>query len=439
MKRILSIGLLIVVGVLYFHSCLNAQVLSPADGELTVLYGFRYKLEANPDTLLPIYPVVGDGGWGYPANFVLEAPAGSTWEIQLTLPESLVANPHQAMPCSFDSMSLFRYSSQQYLNPHLKQTITVGPSGFEDFYLGIIVDLTSIQVASTFDGDVRIRAVNTTSEDTLEEVFSFIVNSECYNQASDSHDGELVRLSRGRTYTLLTNAGKTLGVISPIINGHERGLPLILVLAGQAEAFVELKVSVPQFLRNNERTDSLHCSFDKLVRWMETEEILSVNKPDTVRLDSCGKATVVVGISVDIPEDAAVGDYWNAILFQASYIGFYQETKRTLSKKGNISVQEAYIYSVEVDDFPEKFSLYQNFPNPFNPETKIRYELPRQDYVSLKIYSLLGEEVATLVNAVQPAGVYEVIWNAGSFSSGMYEYRIQTSSFVTTKKLIVTK
>ncbi len=81
---------------------------------------------------------------------------------------------------------------------------------------------------------------------------------------------------------------------------------------------------------------------------------------------------------------------------------------------------------------PSKFALHQNYPNPFNPSTTIRYELPVQAYVTLKVYSLLGEEVATLVDAEQPAGYYEAQWNAsalaGGGASGVYFYRLNAAS-----------
>ena len=77
---------------------------------------------------------------------------------------------------------------------------------------------------------------------------------------------------------------------------------------------------------------------------------------------------------------------------------------------------------------PETFSLNQNFPNPFNPSTKIQYTLPEQANVSLKIYNVFGQEVATLVNGLQEAGDKSVEWNAGGVSSGVYFYRIQVVS-----------
>ena len=92
---------------------------------------------------------------------------------------------------------------------------------------------------------------------------------------------------------------------------------------------------------------------------------------------------------------------------------------------------------------PQKFALFQNYPNPFNPSTRIQYSLKKAAQVSLKVYNVLGLEVAMLVNDRQEAGNYTVPFNTneGGFnlSSGVYFYRLETGSFVSTKKLILMK
>jgi hypothetical protein len=99
---------------------------------------------------------------------------------------------------------------------------------------------------------------------------------------------------------------------------------------------------------------------------------------------------------------------------------------------------------------PKEFSLEQNYPNPFNPATKIRYTIPgnveTRHGVSLRIYDILGNEVATLVNEEKQPGYYEIEFNASSpafggqaIASGVYIYRLAAGSFVATKKLMVLK
>ncbi|MBX7043616.1 MAG: T9SS type A sorting domain-containing protein [Ignavibacteria bacterium] len=88
---------------------------------------------------------------------------------------------------------------------------------------------------------------------------------------------------------------------------------------------------------------------------------------------------------------------------------------------------------------PNDYSLAQNFPNPFNPETSIRFSIPSRELVTLKIYSVLGKEVATLVNEIRNAGAHEVKFNASSLPSGTYFYRIESGNFVGTKKMMLVK
>lgn len=88
---------------------------------------------------------------------------------------------------------------------------------------------------------------------------------------------------------------------------------------------------------------------------------------------------------------------------------------------------------------PTRFELAQNYPNPFNPSTVIAYTLPVASEVSLKVFDMLGREVATLVSGRQAAGRYQVPFTATGLSSGMYFYRLQAGSFVETKKMMLVK
>jgi hypothetical protein len=91
------------------------------------------------------------------------------------------------------------------------------------------------------------------------------------------------------------------------------------------------------------------------------------------------------------------------------------------------------------DNTIEGFYLSEAYPNPFNPSTTIHYQIPQAGIVILKIYDILGNEVATLVNEEKSAGKYNVNFNASSLSSGVYIYKIQTSSFINSKKMILLK
>lgn len=116
----------------------------------------------------------------------------------------------------------------------------------------------------------------------------------------------------------------------------------------------------------------------------------------------------------------------------------------TLGPNGSISYEGGSLkVPTSVERLPEiistEFALQQNYPNPFNPSTTIRYELPKGANVTLKIYDLMGHEVAELVNEKHDAGAYEIVWNASGVASGMYFYRVTAGNFTSVRKLILMK
>jgi hypothetical protein len=88
---------------------------------------------------------------------------------------------------------------------------------------------------------------------------------------------------------------------------------------------------------------------------------------------------------------------------------------------------------------PSEFKLDQNYPNPFNPSTVINYQIPVNNFVTLKIYDLLGKEVMTLVNEQKQAGYYNVEFNATNFASGIYFYTVKAGDFKETKRMLLVK
>jgi hypothetical protein len=88
---------------------------------------------------------------------------------------------------------------------------------------------------------------------------------------------------------------------------------------------------------------------------------------------------------------------------------------------------------------PYETKLYDNYPNPFNPSTRIKYQVSSISYVSLVVYDVLGNEVATLVNEEKPAGSYEVNFNASTLASGIYYYRLTAGTFTEIKKMVLLK
>ena len=103
--------------------------------------------------------------------------------------------------------------------------------------------------------------------------------------------------------------------------------------------------------------------------------------------------------------------------------------------KSNYQVKEINSNIFKVTNY----ALFDNYPNPFNPSTTIKYQLPEAGFVTLRVYDILGNEVKSLVSEQKPAGTYEVSFDASSLSSGVYIYKIQAGNFINSKKMILLK
>ena len=146
--------------------------------------------------------------------------------------------------------------------------------------------------------------------------------------------------------------------------------------------------------------------------------------------------TIITTTHISSPLEEGKGYYWRVYSLTNEYQGPKSEFRRF--------VTESLVSVSNDEDIPTSYALGQNYPNPFNPSTTIKYEIPdqvRNDnvLVKLKIYDVLGREVATLVNKQQQAGSYEVQFDASSLTSGVYFYSLNVSYFIATKKLVLLK
>ncbi|MCJ7555072.1 MAG: T9SS type A sorting domain-containing protein [Ignavibacteriaceae bacterium] len=109
------------------------------------------------------------------------------------------------------------------------------------------------------------------------------------------------------------------------------------------------------------------------------------------------------------------------------------------TKFGIMKITDTITVSVEEiqSEVPAQYFLFQNYPNPFNPTTTIKYQIPGLDFVTLKVYDILGNEIATLVNEYKPAGSHDAEFNAAQLPSGVYFYQFKAGSFTQTKKMIL--
>jgi hypothetical protein len=129
--------------------------------------------------------------------------------------------------------------------------------------------------------------------------------------------------------------------------------------------------------------------------------------------------------------------FFSSIFFADAINGWVVGSQGTILYTNNGGV--TFIEEEETGKVPTEFLILQNWPNPFNPSTKIRYSVPQSSNVIIKVFDILGNELETLVNESKQTGTYELTWYAEDLTSGVYIYRLQAASFVETKKMMLMK
>jgi hypothetical protein len=176
----------------------------------------------------------------------------------------------------------------------------------------------------------------------------------------------------------------------------------------------------------------------------EVPSNLFISLSDRVRSFTYGDNTLWIGIDRINKFNPVTGEYLGNLEIPgfATDIFFNNKFWSYNESDNSISIYNPTTVGVEENNnlsIPEDFSLAQNYPNPFNPNTTIVYNLPVSSDVMLKVYDVLGREVATLVNEEKAAGNYQVEFDASNLSSGIYYYTITAGDFHQTKKLVLLK
>ena len=165
----------------------------------------------------------------------------------------------------------------------------------------------------------------------------------------------------------------------------------------------------------------VQASYDGGSNWSTVIEWNGVSKRNSHEVYSLPSATNISNLKIRYVSIQPGWDWWWTI--------------------DNVTVKGDILTGVTQNgtEIPTKYDLYQNYPNPFNPTTRIKFDLPKQSFVSIKLYDITGREVSKLVSQEYNAGSYTVDYNAASLSSGIYFYRIEAGSFVSTKRMMLIK
>jgi len=123
--------------------------------------------------------------------------------------------------------------------------------------------------------------------------------------------------------------------------------------------------------------------------------------------------------------------YWKVAAINSGSTGAY-------SSVWKFQVNSSGINNIS-SEIPKEYKLYNNYPNPFNPATKIKFDIPKNGFTKIVIYDLLGREAEIIVNENLTKGAYEFVWNATKFASGIYFYKMTAGNFTSIKKMMLIK
>ncbi|MBF8248582.1 MAG: hypothetical protein HW374_1382, partial [Bacteroidetes bacterium] len=147
--------------------------------------------------------------------------------------------------------------------------------------------------------------------------------------------------------------------------------------------------------------------------------------------------------------DSTSGGNWNnaadsivALLIKGRlYYNVHSSTNSAGEIRGNLGLGSVVVTSVDQisSEIPASFELLQTYPNPFNPSTSINFSVNRTAHVSLKVFNLLGQEVAALMDEVKAPGTYKVTFDARSLTTGIYFYKLTANNFAETRKMVLLK
>jgi len=249
---------------------------------------------------------------------------------------------------------------------------------------------------------------NTIIAPPIEDIF----NLHTYVQSLDGETHFLSVLQSFTTIGPLELSGFKFTSIDTIPNhGDELRLSLELINRGTTAIAPNITTKTSSL-----DTCTTVTGFDRIFGDIAPGETATGNRPYTIQFFDVCADSIEVSVKVDIYTDEST--FW--------------------SDTFSVFIYEDFTNIVKAEpDIPQEFSLQQNFPNPFNPTTKINYQLPITNYVELSIYNLLGQKIATLVSEKQKDGYHQVQWDASRFSSGIYYYRIEAGEFQDVKKMIL--
>jgi hypothetical protein len=346
-----------------------------------------------------------------------------------------------------------------WFNPAEAETLLIDSVGYT--LVHIVADLVILD--EEYEGDdfvgsglATVEYVDSQITDSVTQEMEFSISSGLFVDSFFPPPIIWTGLRPGISYVCTTD---TISNITPLdMENPEHLQPTIIGCSGAPASNILIRFFLPETLKPKTGNGFITMSYDSTsARVISTTDHsilphiwLNVADSLVTSLDGRGKIQIFISGNPTVSSDALGGDTLNGYgIIAVEYSGFSKQSRYTnitplqvmkdFEFLAIIRGTEVEISPGESDNTPTTFALFQNHPNPFNPVTRIRYQVPVQTEISLKIYNVLGMEVATLADGMVNAGTHEAEWNASGFPSGVYFYRLQAANFTEIKKLLLLK
>lgn len=265
---------------------------------------------------------------------------------------------------------------------------------------------------------------------TLRKYLMLVVSLSSSASAQFSGDGSWGTFLQGQSYVVTPGGFK-----DPPGHGESAAVvvdPFRFIITGSSGEDVNVVLTLPDSFDSD-----FGASFIPLRNWTYSFcndgygfQCSGALYSDTISVPVLGNGMTLLslGATLPVPMTASPGSYTAAL--RASFAGKETTAYRTLET----------VLALDVDDrrsVPLNFDLQQNYPNPCNPTTTIRYDIVDETMVSLKVYDMFGQEVSSLVEGIRPPGLHDVVFDGSNMSSGIYFYKLQAGTSSAVKRLVL--
>ncbi len=424
---------------------LFAQNIEAHDGEMNdftpgITYSVTPTGNLNAVDILP----AGIYSSASAVYFVLVTGSEARFNLHFNLPTRLYPTGGSGngwLSVSYTSHSGYLLGRDEYFDPKSDQVVMMAGGETLVVVVGAQFSVPELAAQDAYENSLGLTARNIATDSVCSASAVYDVNTVWYPWEPEYPEIDFNNLVGGRAYSLVADSTTT-GSLHPHVSGMESAQQAELHIEGDQYSSILVTLDLPKFLTEHGTEDPLRCSYPSdAILWVDSMRRFDPSVPFRVTLDRLGRAVLKIGMNVSSRYDVRGNSFEGIGLCTAQYTGLKISPTNLRRSAQNVS-QIPEVISVRVTlerTLPTILAIFQNYPNPFNPSTEIRYALPRAEQVTLRIYDVLGREVANLLNEFQPSGYHFVRWNPVGVAGGVYYYMIKAGGDVEAKKLIYLK